>query len=214
MNLQAVPALLRSTPDLGHEVKRLNRLRVAVSIGMAPVVVLVALFTAPRTGAELPMRLLGAIVLAAGAGLRLWALGSIDGWKKRVVVTWGPYRFVRHPLYLGSLLVVVGFCLSACSWSAALLSALLYAALYVPTVRAEERLLAFQFGDDWEEYRRSTGAFLPRLPARGAGVESHFSLRHPARELGVLAAVFLGALGAAELVSSLRHRIDFAAWLY
>lgn len=82
MNLQAVPALLRSTPDLGHEVKSLNRLRVAVWIGMAPVVVRVALFTAPRTGAELPMRLLGAIVPAAGArragGACLSALGAVE----------------------------------------------------------------------------------------------------------------------------------------
>ncbi len=214
MNLQALPGLLRPTPDLGHEVKRLNRLRVAISIGMAPVVVLIALFTTPGTGAALPMRLLGAVVVAAGAGLRLWALGSIDRWKKRVVVTWGPYRFVRHPLYLGSLLVLVGFCIAAGSWSAALLAALLFVALSVPAVRAEERLLAAQFGAAWESYRRSSGALLPRFARRREELVPPFGLRHPARELGVLALVFFGALGAAELVSTLRQQLDFAPWLF
>jgi protein-S-isoprenylcysteine O-methyltransferase Ste14 len=80
----------------------------------------------------------------------------------RHLVTDGPYRYVRHPLYLAGLLV--GVVLLVSSWSA-LAAALfaLYAAATLLRVRAEERLLARTFPAAWPSYARRTGMLLPRL---------------------------------------------------
>src|ERR1044071_7357195 len=53
----------------------------------------------------------GLIVAAAGELLRLWAAGHIE--KGREITRSGPYRFVRHPLYLGSSILGTGFVIAA-----------------------------------------------------------------------------------------------------
>ena len=109
-----------------------------------------------------------AFFLVAGVGLRFWALGNIDGNKKRLLVTWGAYTRLRHPLYLGSFLILLAFCVLSGSWLATGVAGLTFLVLYVPVIRIEEQLLATQYGDRWGRYCQRSWAFVPRLWGRPA----------------------------------------------
>jgi protein-S-isoprenylcysteine O-methyltransferase Ste14 len=198
--------------SLNYEIKRLNRLRLAGSLAAAPLIILVALCSAPH---GLPVALLTAVgltLLLAGLGLRLWALGCIDGNKKRKLVNWGPYSYVRHPLYVGSLLILVGFCVLAGSLTAAALSGLIFLGLYLPAMRAEERLLADQYGERWQEYCQSSGALFPKLGSRSSSTGMPFHIRRPYREVASLLAFLLLALGVSRLVHLVRQAGQLATW--
>lgn len=77
----------------------------------------------------------------------------------------GAYRFVRHPIYAGLLLVAFGLTVAAGSVVAVLASVALFALLSIKA-RFEERLLAERFSG-YPEYARRTPRFVPRLPRRG-----------------------------------------------
>jgi protein-S-isoprenylcysteine O-methyltransferase Ste14 len=75
----------------------------------------------------------------------------------------GPYRLVRHPIYTSMLCVLWGIGFMAAS---PLLFVIATAVFLVGTeirVRIEDRLLAARFGEQFEQYRRSTSAYLPPL---------------------------------------------------
>jgi protein-S-isoprenylcysteine O-methyltransferase Ste14 len=76
------------------------------------------------------------------------------------LVTTGPYRWVRHPLYSMGAMAFFGFALVAENWSIALLGALTFIVLAVRT-RKEEANLIQRFGDEYRAYMRRTGRFLP-----------------------------------------------------
>jgi len=73
-----------------------------------------------------------------------------------------PYSWIRHPGYAGTLLAALGGCLAFRN-AFALPAVAVLALLYVIRVRDEEAALARHLGDEWQGYRKSTGAFLPRL---------------------------------------------------
>lgn len=208
----AVPETAVTGPCLNHEIKRLNRLRLVGSLAAAPLVALVALCSAPH---GLPAALLsaaGASLVVAGLGLRLWALGCIDGNKKCKLVNWGPYSYVRHPLYAGSLLFLVGFCVLAGSLTAAALSGLIFLGLYLPAMRAEERLLAKQYGPRWNAYRQDSGALVPKLVRRTPSARVPFHIRRPLREIGALLILLLLALGLSRVIHWARAAHQLPAW--
>jgi protein-S-isoprenylcysteine O-methyltransferase Ste14 len=104
----------------------------------------------------------GAVVAGAGAALRLWAAGHVE--KSREVTSSGPYRFTRHPLYLGSTVVGLGVAVAAAQpWLGAGIVAYLAATL-TAAMRAEEAHLREKFGDAYDRYAQrqappSTRAF-------------------------------------------------------
>jgi protein-S-isoprenylcysteine O-methyltransferase Ste14 len=77
------------------------------------------------------------------------------------LVTHGPYRFVRHPLYVNAVLSVLALSLISTSWWFAAIIGPTLIALTVRT-REEEANLERRFGDSWREYASRTGRFLPR----------------------------------------------------
>jgi protein-S-isoprenylcysteine O-methyltransferase Ste14 len=85
--------------------------------------------------------------------------------KSHELVTQGPYRWVRHPLYTLGLLYFFSLSLVAGSWFLALagLGGLVMLLIRTPE---EERRLEARFGDRYREYRLRTGRFLPRLGVR------------------------------------------------
>lgn len=93
----------------------------------------------------------GLPVALAGEMIRVWAAGHLN--KSREVTRSGPYRFVAHPLYLGSSLIGAGLAIG--SGSAIVLS--IVAVYLVVTLTAaisnEERLLREKFGGAYDEYR-------------------------------------------------------------
>ncbi len=82
--------------------------------------------------------------------------------KAHTLVTTGPYRYVRHPFYLTILVAVVGAALAMANWFFLLAGAVPLAFLFVRT-RIEEEKLVERFGDDYREYMRRVGRFVPRL---------------------------------------------------
>ena len=95
--------------------------------------------------------LMGAPIALAGEALRCWAAGHLD--KGREITRSGPYRFVRHPLYLGSTLIGAGFALAAHSLLVALVVALYLGATLVAAICAEEAHLDEKFEGAYGEYR-------------------------------------------------------------
>jgi protein-S-isoprenylcysteine O-methyltransferase Ste14 len=82
--------------------------------------------------------------------------------QQHTLVTSGPYRWVRHPLYtLGSSLFI-SFGLMADNWFIALLGVLAFVAMAIRTPREEANLVE-KFGDEYRAYMKRTGRFLPKI---------------------------------------------------
>jgi protein-S-isoprenylcysteine O-methyltransferase Ste14 len=106
----------------------------------------------------------GALIALPGIVLRALASGHVR--KNQELTISGPYAYTRNPLYLGSLVMAVGFAVAARSpWILALL-ALFFVAIYLPVIRSEEESLRRMF-PGFEQYTRQVPRLLPRL--RGFG---------------------------------------------
>src|SRR5271166_54171 len=110
---------------------------------------------------------LGLILFAVGLGFAIWARVHIGrNWgppmsqkNEPELITSGPYRLVRHPIYSGVLLAGVGTAV-ALSWSW-LIPAALAGGYFVYSATVEERDLTVQFPDTYRAYRRSTKMLVP-----------------------------------------------------
>lgn len=92
----------------------------------------------------------GASVAIVGESLRVWAAGHVE--KSREVTQSGPYRWARHPLYLGSTIIGVGLSLASASLGAAIL-VLAYLGTTLPAaIRAEEAHLRDKFNEAYDAY--------------------------------------------------------------
>jgi protein-S-isoprenylcysteine O-methyltransferase Ste14 len=94
----------------------------------------------------------GLAVAVVGEGIRVWAAGHLE--KSREVTTSGPYRWMRHPLYVGSSILALGIVIAARSYVLGAL-ALLYIGTTIPAaIRSEEAFLRGAFGDAYDRYAR------------------------------------------------------------
>lgn len=116
----------------------------------------------------------GMIPLLGGQLLRFWAAGTIGFYRgERVgalrLVTWGPYAFVRNPLYLGNGLIGFGWAWASGSLPAVGLFLLAFGILYgVLIVPHEEGFLQERFGTAYTAYCARTPALIPwKMPPQG-----------------------------------------------
>jgi protein-S-isoprenylcysteine O-methyltransferase Ste14 len=137
--------------------------------------------------------MLGAIVVSPGLVIRALASGHVR--KNEALATFGPYAYTRNPLYLGSLLIGLGFCVAARSWWVGVALVVMFFAIYVPVIRDEEAFLRRTF-PEFDEYVARVPRMLPRFtPHPGessensAGFSLDLYLKH--REYNAL----LGVLG-------------------
>ena len=79
------------------------------------------------------------------------------------LVTTGPYRLVRHPIYLGLALLALGEALAFSSWPAVLIVLCGIVPTFAWRARAEETLLSRTFGERYALYRRQTKMIIPHL---------------------------------------------------
>jgi len=116
---------------------------------------------------DLAVAIVGAIVFASGLGLAVWArihLGRNWGMpmsqkQEPELVTDGPYRFVRHPIYTGILLALLGTALATnLYW---LLACIVVGAYFVYSARVEERNLMRTFPRQYPIYRARTKMLIP-----------------------------------------------------
>lgn len=115
----------------------------------------------------------GVCIGLIGLSVRLWAVLALRERYTRTlqivsndhaVERGGPYRFVRHPGYLGSLLCLNGVALASGNvWVFAISLAATFAA-YAYRIRVEDRMLVERFGAQYEQYRREVPALVPFLP--------------------------------------------------
>lgn len=82
--------------------------------------------------------------------------------KEHKLVTSGPYRWVRHPLYTVGSTMFIAFGMMADNWFIALLSILAFIGMAIRTPKEEANLIE-KFGDEYREYMKRTGRFLPKL---------------------------------------------------
>src|SRR5580698_7256203 len=117
---------------------------------------------------------LGAVLIAPGLLIRALASGHVR--KNESLATSGPYASTRNPLYLGSLLIGVGFALAARSWWVGVVLVLMFFAIYLPVIRAEEKFLREKF-PEFEEYARRVPRMLPKIiPASTSEDGGKFSI--------------------------------------
>lgn len=101
--------------------------------------------------------LLGVVV---GLALRSWSAGTLH--KKKQLTQVGPYSLMRNPLYVGSFLMMIGFCCLVHDMHTIWIVAGPMAWIYWLQVRQEERLLEALYPTEWNEYAASTPRFFPR----------------------------------------------------
>jgi protein-S-isoprenylcysteine O-methyltransferase Ste14 len=79
------------------------------------------------------------------------------------LITTGPYRLVRHPIYLGLTLLAMGEALAFSSWTAVLIVLCGIVPTFAWRARAEETLLSRTFGETYALYRKQTKMIIPYL---------------------------------------------------
>ena len=144
----------------------------------------------------------GAVIAGIGEALRIWAAGHLH--KSREVTTTGPYRWVAHPLYVGSSVVGAGLAVASGSLVVAALIALYLSVALTAAARQESAYLSRTFGEEYDRYRRGdvdgAGRSASGSAARPEGASRRFSLaravaNHEHRALiGLLLAALLLAL--------------------
>lgn len=111
-------------------------------------------------------------LVVPGILLRAYASGYVK--KNEELTTTGPYAYTRNPLYLGSLLISVGFAAASRSvWIAAVLL-LLFCSIYLPVIAGEEEYLRAHFAS-YDEYAIRVPRLLPKLSRQRRSGSGGFS---------------------------------------
>jgi protein-S-isoprenylcysteine O-methyltransferase Ste14 len=152
---------------------------------MVPLLLGVGIMMSPRlAGPYLAMRYLprapllfwlGFALVAIGLGFsvlaRVWLGGNWSGLvtlkQDHELIRSGPYSLVRHPIYTGILLAVLGSAIAMGEWRG-LLGVALFAGAFLRKIRIEEQFMALQFGADYARYRNDVPALIP-MPRRRGG---------------------------------------------
>ena len=114
-----------------------------------------AYFTRPGT----VLVLIGMALAVVGQVFRIYAAGFIH--KNKQLASTGPYALVRHPLYTGNFLILIGFALAANNlyvWIAVLVFFLIW---YPAAIAYEDSKLERIFGDEWRSWSRNIRAIVP-----------------------------------------------------
>jgi len=160
------------SPDSTKLGEWLFRHRTALPLPLAAVIL------GLRVGEAAPSAILiaaGVAVTAAGELIRLWGvrhIGAISRTRSQrlgPLVATGPFALIRNPLYVGNILIWVGFALSArLVWLAPLI-VLLLGAEYHAIVRWEESLLVSRLGDAYRDYAARVPRWVPTFNRRDRG---------------------------------------------
>ena len=162
---------------------RLARLRVRLGFAVG----VLALWLARPTRSSL---VIGCAVAIVGEAVRIWAVGHLE--KGRGLTTSGPYRWTRHPLYVGSAIVGGGFAVASARLPVALLVGVYLVVTLTAAIRIEEVALRARFGDEYDAYQKG----------QAGGADRRFSTarvrgnREQRAVLGLLAVVMILAMKA------------------
>jgi len=118
------------------------------------------------------LRWFGFFIALAALILFFWVLRSLGRnfsttltmKKDQTLVTQGPYRWVRHPMYTSFVLLWVGYFFISTNWFIGLTGILGFVLAIVVRTPKEEQMMIERFGDEYLAYMKRTGRYLPRLP--------------------------------------------------
>lgn len=159
----------------GAESDRGSTRAIGTALSVSSICLLVAPVLSSRKIAVLPRRELlfwvGLSAMISGLVVRSWAnrvLGASYTRTLRIVqeqrvIQEGPYHLVRHPGYLGTLLVWLGGAVALGNWVIMTAASILMLRAYRRRIEAEERMLLDNFGDEYRRYMRRTRMLVPFL---------------------------------------------------
>lgn len=162
---------LRSAVD-AYKADRGSKLVVIMSLNVGVALAFIAAFTFPRfamgTQWEI-MFALGIAIWLGGVAFRLYSIRVLGRFftydvaisKGQHVIESGPYRWVRHPSYLGGLVAMLGFGMTLTNWLAAVLPVCCAALGFVYRIPIEERALVRGLGEEYREYMKRTWRLVP-----------------------------------------------------
>jgi len=113
----------------------------------------------------------GIALMVGGIVLRQWSIAVLGRFfsvqvsiqEGQTIVRRGPYRYIRHPSYTGTLLTLIGVGLAVWSWGALLVLLLVSGIVYGYRIPVEERALVAQIGEEYIAYRETTKMLIPFL---------------------------------------------------
>lgn len=113
-------------------------------------------------------KLLGLLLIGLGMALAIWAsvyiksaiMGEVEP-RLKILVRQGPYRFVRHPVYLGMTIALIGATVVLRSWAGLIGVFVLFLPSVIYRAQLEDKALFRKFGDEWATYAAQTGFILP-----------------------------------------------------
>jgi protein-S-isoprenylcysteine O-methyltransferase Ste14 len=111
----------------------------------------------------------GLAIMLFGLSIRLWAARTLGEFYTRTltvtenqhIIEKGPYRSVRHPGYLGVILLYAGFGVASVNWIATIAIAAFALIAYTYRIKREEAMLIAAFGDRYREYMNRTRKIIP-----------------------------------------------------
>ena len=116
-----------------------------------------------------PINFWGFPIVILGVLIRAWGAGHL--YKDQKFSKSGPYHFVRHPLYLGSCLLSIGFIIVLSHWAVAITLGTLTFLQYVHTIQHEDKNLLLMFGNQYAEYMKTTGTIIPSISNIGSSIK-------------------------------------------
>jgi len=108
-------------------------------------------------------------VMVLGVGIRVWAAITLGAYytttlmttEGQKVVTSGPYAFIRHPGYLGEIMIWTGFAAVSSNLVLFFLLPAMFVTVYLYRISSEERMLVKELGDDYVRYQDRTRRLIP-----------------------------------------------------
>ena len=104
---------------------------------------------------------IGGAIAILGESIRIWAAGHLE--KSKEVTSSGPYRYTRHPLYLGSSLIGIGMAVAANNTIVAVIVIAYLALTLTAAMRSEEAHLREKFGDAYDAYAQKRAPSVERI---------------------------------------------------
>ncbi len=152
---------LPEVKGLHHFIRELRYHEASRQLLALAYILVLALLAEPESAA---LYWCGMALAAFGMVIRLWASGHVK--KNKELATDGPYAFVRHPLYVGNILMLFGFSLASGLWWAVPVLIFFLWFYYPPAIEYEDLKLGRIFGDSWQRWSENTLALWPRFAGR------------------------------------------------
>ena len=102
---------------------------------------------------------IGLAMVVVGQAFRIYAAGFI--FKNKQLASTGPYALVRHPLYLGNFLILIGFTLAGANLYVAVAVFVFFLVWYPAAIAYEDSKLEDIFEDEWREWSKNIRAIIP-----------------------------------------------------